>query len=242
MHARKMVTMNNTTISDTTLLYLSDEKYVEYTARSDEHFNEELDFVIEILEERMTVKDYALVKDELVEIALDIYDAIENQTDLNPDFNVDELEIGTPVDISGPDGDFILRPTMPRVCYVCAGIGITPARSMVRWAIDTADPVNMLVLYGNRDLDSTAFREEFAALGSDKVRVVTVLSEPEPGWTGRTGHIDADVVREEAPDWHDRYFFVSGPPGVVASLRDVLLRDVGVMEEDLVSEQFPGYQ
>jgi ferredoxin-NADP reductase len=155
---------------------------------------------------------------------------------------LDELEIGTPVDISGPDGDFILRPTMPRVCYVCAGIGITPARSMVRWAIDTGDPVDMVVLYGNRDLASTAFREEFEALASDRVRVVTVLSEPETGWTGRTGHVDASVVREEVPDWHDRYFFVSGPPSVVESLRTMLLRDVGVMEEDLVSEQFPGYQ
>lgn len=155
---------------------------------------------------------------------------------------LDSLDLGTRVAISGPDGDFVLRPTMQRVCYVCAGIGITPARSMVRWAVDTGDPIDMLVLYGNRDLASTAFREEFAALGSDRVRVVNVLSEPEPGWTGRTGHVDADVVREEAPDWHDRYFFVSGPPSVVTSLRGMLLRDVGIMEEDLSSEQFPGYQ
>ena len=151
------------------------------------------------------------------------------------------LEPGEVVHLAGPDGAFVLGPTMRRIAYVCGGIGITPARSTVRWALDTDADTDIVVLYGNRNLESTTFREEFDAIRSDKVRVVNVLSEPDAGWDGRSGHIDADLVREELPDWADRDFFVSGPPALVDALARVLIEDVGVSATRVISEHFPGY-
>src|SRR5450759_5223554 len=131
---------------------------------------------------------------------------------------MDGLAPGTTLRVDGPDGSVTLRPEMKRVCYVCGGIGITPARSTVRWAHDTAADVDIVLLYANKDAESIAFREEFEAIGSDRIRVVDILSDPDAAWAGPRGRIDAAFVRASVPDLSERYFFVSGPPSMVESL------------------------
>jgi ferredoxin-NADP reductase len=154
---------------------------------------------------------------------------------------VDGLAEGDLVHIAGPDGAFVLEPRMRKVVFISAGIGVTPARSIVRWALDSKADVDITLLYGNRNLEATAFREEFDAIESEKVRVVNVLSEPDEDWSGPRGRIDADLVREYVPDWKERDFLVSGPPVVVSSLAGMLLRDVGIDRPRLMTEHFPGY-
>jgi ferredoxin-NADP reductase len=154
---------------------------------------------------------------------------------------LDALVPDESVHLAGPDGTFVLQPGMRKVAYVCGGIGITPARSIVRWVLDSEADIDMVLLYANRDLEGAAFREEFDAIRSENVRVVNVLSHPEPGWDGRTGRIDADLVRHEVPDWDVRDFFCSGPPVMVEALARVLLEDVGVSASRMMSEHFPGY-
>jgi ferredoxin-NADP reductase len=152
------------------------------------------------------------------------------------------LELGTRVRIDAPYGTFVLGDGMGKVAYICGGIGITPVRSMLRWAADDATGLDAVLLYANKDRESAAFFEELEALRSDRTRVVNVFSDPEPGWEGSTGHIDADVVRASVPDWRDRYFFVSGPPGMVTALSRMLAEQVGVQPERLVTEGFTGYK
>lgn len=154
---------------------------------------------------------------------------------------VDALEPGTSVRVAGPDGDFVLRPDMTKVAYVCGGVGVTPVRSTIRWAVDTAALVDIVLLYANRNRASTAFREEFEVIGSERIRILDVLSEPGPGWTGLRGHIDADLVREQVPDWRERHFYVSGPPGMTRALSGMLAQEVAVAEDHLTVEYFPGY-
>lgn len=154
---------------------------------------------------------------------------------------MDELEIGTEVRLAGPEGGFVLSPDMRKVAYVCGGIGITPARSTVRWALDTEADVDIVVLRAERDQAGAAFIEEFSAIDSPRVRVVNVLSSPEPEWSGRSGRIDANVVREELPDWSQRDFFVSGSLPMVTAIRGMLLDGVGVEPRRIKTEEFPGY-
>lgn len=154
---------------------------------------------------------------------------------------LDALSPGDTVHIAGPDGTFFFEPGTRKAAYLCGGIGVTPARSTVRWALDSSADVDIVVLCANRDLESTPFREEFDAIRSENVRVVNVLSHPEPGWTGRSGHIDAEAIRETVPDWRERQFFVSGPAPMVDAMVRMLVAEVGVDERRAVSEHFPGY-
>lgn len=155
---------------------------------------------------------------------------------------MDELTPGTILRAEGPNGSFILRPEMKSVCYVCGGIGITPARSAIRWALDTGADVDIVVLYANRTAESIVFREEFEAIGSDRIRVVDILSEPDTAWSGPSGRIDAAFVRGSVPDHGERHFFVSGPPSLVKSLAQMLSVEVGIHGDRLLTEDFTGYE
>ena len=155
---------------------------------------------------------------------------------------MDELEPGATARIAGPDGDFVLRPEMRKVAYVCGGVGITPVRSNVKWASDTGADLDIVVLYANRNLESTAFHAELEGLASERLRIVNILSEPGPDWHGSTGRIDATFVREQVPDFAERFFFVSGPPGMARALAGVLADEVKVPSDHLLAELFPGYE
>ncbi|MBI5231376.1 MAG: FAD-dependent oxidoreductase [Coriobacteriales bacterium] len=156
--------------------------------------------------------------------------------------HLDRLEPGAVVRVGGPAGDFVPTSDMRKVAYVCGGIGITPARSALRWARDTNADIDITVLYSNRDLASTAFREEIEGLDSPPIRVVLTLTEPEAEWTGPKGRIDADVIREHIPDWEERHFFVSGPPPMVEAMVTMLTESVGVARQKLRREEFLGYE
>jgi ferredoxin-NADP reductase len=48
------------------------------------------------------------------------------------------------------------------------------------------------------------------------------------------------MIEQETPDWRERVFFVSGPPVMVTAIR-AGLREMGLMEDHIRSEAFPGY-
>lgn len=148
---------------------------------------------------------------------------------------------GDTVHIAGPDGAFVLQPGMTKVVHICGGIGITPARSTVKWALDTSADLDIVVLHGNRDSAGTPFRDEFEAMRSERIRWVNVLADPEDGWAGHTGTIDERLVRTEVPDWAERDFYVSGPAGMVDAVTTMLMGPLGVQQRRVFSEHFPGY-
>lgn len=154
---------------------------------------------------------------------------------------MDSLPEGDMVHIAGPDGAFVLQPDSKSVCYVCGGIGITPARSTVRWALDTGADLDIVVLYGNRDLGSAPFHEEFDAITSEHIRVVNVLSEPGPDWDGEVGLIDAQLVRRALPDYGSRDFYVAGSAPFVDGVTRMLMEELAVPAHHVFSEHFPGY-
>lgn len=154
---------------------------------------------------------------------------------------MDTLPYGTIVRVNEVHGDFTVGEKMKKVAYVCGGIGITPARSTIRWAADTATDIDIVLLYANRNLASAAFRKELDELSGERLKVVHILSGPEEEWTGPTGHIDVDFVHDQVPDWSERIFFVSGPPAMVEAIRKVLEEDVGVSKDQLKVENFLGY-
>jgi ferredoxin-NADP reductase len=154
---------------------------------------------------------------------------------------IDSLRPGSTVHIREVLGDFTLDETMKKVVYLCGGIGITPARSTIRWAADTKSNVDIVLLYANRDQSSTAFRKELDTLSGKHLRVFHILSQPEKDWKGSTGHIDAEFVRTSVPDWRKRNYLVSGPPAMVAAMGKVLQDDVGITTAQIKMENFLGY-
>jgi ferredoxin-NADP reductase len=182
---------------------------------------------------------------------------------------LDAVHLGQEVEVEGPFGSFsltdsrvVMDPKVPvparPIAFITGGIGITAPRSILRYLADSvhgagfagegAAPVGapLRLLYANHSEDDIAFRDEVdeIARALPHFKVVHVLSRPSPAWTGRQGHVDGDLVNAElgrAGALTSWLYFLSGPPSLVAALRDVLLAN-GVGDGSIKAERYLGYE
>jgi ferredoxin-NADP reductase len=154
------------------------------------------------------------------------------------------LKEGDEVEIDGAYGHFVLEPKHPAV-LVAGGIGITPLKGMLEYATDKALPIPVKLLYSNRTEEEIAYRAELDELAkrNPRAEVIHTVTRPKesPGWKGRTGRIDAAMVREAAAGLDEPVFYLCGLPGMVADLaRD--LSGAGIAPKRIRFEQFWGYE
>ncbi len=78
-----------------------------------------------------------------------------------------ELRIGDELDVSKPEGKFILEPEINKN-YIgfAAGSGITPVLSMIKSVLATGKTVNFMLIYGNKSVNETIFYKELNDLNT----------------------------------------------------------------------------
>ena len=155
------------------------------------------------------------------------------------------MPLGTPVKIEGPFGDLRLHHAARPAVVLTGGIGITPFRSILLETIRNgglAYPV--VVLYANRRPQDAAFLDELHALAKEdaKLRFVPTMSglDASDPWPGERGRIDASMLRRHVGAVTNAIYYLTGPPGMVAGLRALLVEE-GVDEDDIRTEEFTGY-
>jgi ferredoxin-NADP reductase len=157
--------------------------------------------------------------------------------------SLDELPIGTEVDVEHPKGEFVLPddPDRPYV-FIAGGIGITVFRSMLRYVADEQLPYRVTLLYSNRDRESTAFMDELQELerAIPGLRVVYTMTG-DPSWEGETRRIDADFLRDQlGGELLTSTYLVAGPPPMVEGVVEAL-QLAGVPEDQIRPDRFSGY-
>jgi ferredoxin-NADP reductase len=110
---------------------------------------------------------------------------------------------------------------------------------MLRPLAARGDRRPVLLLYGARSEGDLALREGIEALLPRlDLRVVYVLEDPPPGWSGETGYVDAAVLRRHLPAGHARMqYFVCGPPPLMDAM-DRLLPGLGIPADRIHAERF----
>ena len=156
---------------------------------------------------------------------------------------VQELPVGTEVDVEQPKGKFTLPedPSRPLV-FVAGGIGITPFRSMLLVIRDEQLPYRVTLLYSNRDRESTAFLDELRELEQElpDFRLILTMTD-DTGWDGEARKIDAQFFGDYLGErLNDFTFLVAGPPGMTEAMQQALA-EAGVEEENVIAERFSGY-
>jgi glycine betaine catabolism B len=140
-------------------------------------------------------------------------------------------------------GDFTL-PTdkEEKLVLVAGGIGVTPYRSMIKYLLDKKEERDIIIMYSNRRPEEVVYREVWNAaqqeLNIKTIYTVTDAQLPPPGWTGRTGRINEEMVREEVPDYKERTFYLSGPQAMVTAFEEILTH-MGVKK--IKTDFFPGF-
>ncbi|HEX7549489.1 MAG TPA: FAD-dependent oxidoreductase [Candidatus Methylomirabilis sp.] len=157
-----------------------------------------------------------------------------------------EVPVGTPVDLSGPAGDFVLHEDASRpAVFIAGGIGITPFRSMVQDAVSRHLPHQITLIYSNRTPEGAAFHEEFTRLAQTHenltyVPTMTQADKARQPWGGERRHVSADFLRSHIAKIATSMFYLAGPPGLVAGITKAV-SDAGVDPAHVRSEEFAGY-
>ncbi|MEE8353722.1 MAG: FAD-binding oxidoreductase [Dehalococcoidales bacterium] len=157
---------------------------------------------------------------------------------------LDRLATGDWARLRGPEGGFTLPRNPKRLAFLSGGIGITPLRSMLRYVVARQLAFDIVLVYGNNNVEDIAFRDELDELVAAQpgLRLEYVLSGEEvpADWTGKWGRITPEVIREVIPDYRERLFYVSGPPRMVVALETQLV-ELGVPPAQVKRDSFTGY-
>lgn len=119
------------------------------------------------------------------------------------------------------------------VVALAGGSGITPFRSI---ALDMFEgsgrPEKLTILYGSRNQSDIIFQEELDSLvarSSGRIRVIHVLSEPDPGWEGETGFLSAGLIKRALGSTDGKSFFMCGPQAMYSHVNKQL-DDLGIIQ------------
>lgn len=156
------------------------------------------------------------------------------------------MTAGTEITVEQPLGSLSLpASTAVPAIFLAGGIGITPFRSMVRYASGAATGHTITLFYSNRTPDEAAFLGELEGIAEvyGNLRVLptmTRIQEKDDRWTGLTGRIDASMIEEHCRDWRDSVFYTAGPPAMVDSMKEILV-EMLVGSDRMRIEKFSGY-
>lgn len=158
--------------------------------------------------------------------------------------SLNKLEIGQSYSIRLPSGKFTFEGEFKKCAFLSGGIGITPIRSIFKYATDKKLSSSLILLYSSRTPEYLIFKNDFAIMQKENknIKVVYTLTHCDEKIAGcRVGFIDEEMIKEEVSDYAERKFFICGPPQMVSDMRIMLLDKLSVLETDIFTEDFIGY-
>lgn len=150
------------------------------------------------------------------------------------------------VKLDGPNGSFTLHKnqTKPAV-FLAGGIGITPFFSIVSQAAHDRLPHQLYLFYSNRRPEDAAFLTALLDLAGQNpnfhfIPTMTEMQKSKTDWKGERGLINREMLERHLPSLTGPIYYIAGPPGMVAALRQMLVA-AGADEDDIRTEEFAGY-
>lgn len=153
--------------------------------------------------------------------------------------SLDELPIGSEVDGEGPNGTFVLdeKDTGAHI-FIAGGIGITPFRSMIKYAADKNLSVPIYLIYSNSDGDFV-FGQELKEINSKSNLIKIEFYD-----SSKSGHLDELKIKKFIENWKlvigNCTFWLCGPPQMVDAMEQ-LIGKLGVSVDRVFTEKFTGY-
>jgi ferredoxin-NADP reductase len=149
--------------------------------------------------------------------------------EVSPYFH-DVVVEGDQVEVRGPfTSYFVWRGEKP-VLLVGGGSGVVPLMCMLRHRRRTMPDLPMRLVYSVRHADDVIYKGE-----TGDETLLTFTREPPEGWSGHTGHIDAELIAEA--DINDGIAFVCGSNGFVET-GSQLAMDAGFDPQQIRTERF----
>lgn len=184
-----------------------------------------------------------------IRIATPPWDRAKNRfMDVNPGIcssYVFSRKPGDQVTVSGPYGEFFIKPTKKEMVYIGGGAGMAPLRSHIFHLFHTEKTDRKVSYwYGGRSLRELFYTDEFRDIEKDFPNFTynIALSEPLPedNWDGMTGFIHTAVFEnylKDHPEPEEIEYYLCGPPLMLDAVQN-MLSDLGVPEENIAFDDF----
>ncbi|MCP4551695.1 MAG: NADH:ubiquinone reductase (Na(+)-transporting) subunit F [Bacteroidetes bacterium] len=154
---------------------------------------------------------------------------------------------GDKVTVSGPYGEFFIKPTEREMMFIGGGAGMAPMRSHIFDLFNTRKTGRKATFwYGGRSLRELFYVDQFQGIEKKfpNFKFNIGLSEPLPedNWEGYTGFIHQvimDNYLRNHPEPEEIEYYLCGPP----MMNDAVLKmldDYGVPEEMIAFDDFGG--
>lgn len=131
--------------------------------------------------------------------------------------------------VSKPEGNLIPDTDVSKpLVFIAGGTGITPFRSIIEYLIHKNYKNKIYLFYSNKSLDQTPFFDEFEKWSGELDNFIFIPSFDETDNNNtdfESGIINEEKLEKYIPDLKDNFYFVSGPPGMVESVRNILLKN-----------------
>jgi glycine betaine catabolism B len=167
------------------------------------------------------------------------------------------LEKGARVKVRGPEGQFVLHEDYSKpAVFLSGGIGVTPFRSMIKYATDRQLPLKIVMFDSNRNRDSILFKKEFDdwANKNKNLKIIYTISEDEQqqqpsssstasDWKGEYGRIDKAMILKYLDGYmlSNSIFYICGPPSMLKAMQSLLQDYLEIPKQRIKVEEFVGY-
>jgi ferredoxin-NADP reductase len=142
--------------------------------------------------------------------------------------------------------------------FLSGGIGVTPFRSMIKYATDKQLPLKITMFDSNRDRDNILFKKEFDEWANinKNLEIIYTISEDQDrheqqqqtsstanDWKGEYGRIDKALILKylETNMLNNSIFYICGPPSMLKAMQALLQTDLEIPKERIKVEEFTGY-
>ncbi|PKP54018.1 MAG: NADH:ubiquinone reductase (Na(+)-transporting) subunit F [Bacteroidetes bacterium HGW-Bacteroidetes-1] len=154
---------------------------------------------------------------------------------------------GDKVMVSGPYGEFHIKPTKREMMFIGGGAGMAPMRSHLFHLFHTEKTERKTTFwYGGRSVRELFYMEDFEDIQNNfpNFKFNVALSEPRPedNWKGYTGFIHQvilDNYLKQHPEPEEIEYYLCGPPMMNAAIFK-MLDELGVPNEMIAFDDFGG--
>ncbi|MBW7847649.1 MAG: NADH:ubiquinone reductase (Na(+)-transporting) subunit F [Bacteroidales bacterium] len=157
------------------------------------------------------------------------------------------LKPGDKVMVSGPYGEFHIKPTKREMMFIGGGAGMAPMRSHLFHLFHTEKTDRKTTFwYGGRSVRELFYMDDFRDIEKNfpNFKFNVALSEPKPedNWNGYTGFIHQvilDNYLKNHPEPEEIEYYLCGPPMMNAAIFK-MLDELGVPSEMIAYDDFGG--
>ncbi len=153
----------------------------------------------------------------------------------------ENIKVGDIYEATEPLGELYYNPIFHGndLVFIAGGVGITPFVSILRNITERVLPFNVWLIFGCLTENDILFREELEEIQSRRpnIKVIYILSEPEPEWTGARGFITKEEILKYINSAEKKFFYIVGSREMYQFIQ-VELKGMGIPKHRVFYEAF----